>query len=586
MNISLKDFNTGTGYDLECARGDALTIINSGTDARIDSNGLPWTVTKGNYGTYHTLTVESPGYESYYGQDEIWDIIPSLNLGIVNAQIDPIVAYNLAGLSGSVVRDLGSADIGHTPPGYVISAENNPDLNWRYNYYISYNFTATQTGRNVIARTALSEEDPSAYYKTWYAPCIFDYDGGYVFGFVLVYIEGYNKTDKIVIGLDTTITPESFTEPDYDPGQKGFTPTGAYTTRYRPGNGGRGATNKKDPSYAGDSVTQPGAPNESAASAINCGFLTVYKIDQTNLDAIGKNLYGETLLDIIKNISVNPLDFIVSLMIFPCAPASLGASQNIKLGGWQCAAAGGAVLNALGTPAVGSPLTSQFKVIDFGTVEIPENWGSFLDYSQTTIEMYLPFIGSVNIDVSECMGGTINVQYTIDFLTGMCVANVLCSKANYVLPSGKALSYVHAQHAYQGNCAIQIPLSAVNYGSMIGSLINACTQGITNPVGGFMGIAVDAVGGGFRPNVSSKGNIVANAGFCSVLYPYIRITRPITAEPESYQEVMGLPSYINTTLGECEGLCICEGIVLSGLSGATESEINRIKQLCSEGVYV
>ena len=192
----------------------------------------------------------------------------------------------------------------------------------------------------------------------------------------------------------------------------------------------------------------------------------------------------------------------------------------------------------------------------------------------------------MNIDTSECMGGTINVQYTIDFFTGMCVANVLCSKPDFVLPSGKALSYVHAQHAYQGNCAIQIPLSAVNYGSMIGSLINACTQGITNPVNGFIGLATEAVGGGFRPNVSSKGNIVANSGFCSVLYPYVRITRPITAEPYNYQEVMGYPSYINETLGQCEGLCICDDIDLKGVAGATENELNKIRQYCKDGVYI
>ena len=95
-----------------------------------------------------------------------------------------------------------------------------------------------------------------------------------------------------------------------------------------------------------------------------------------------------------------------------------------------------------------------------------------------------------------------------------------------------------------------------------------------------------ALSGGFRPSVTSKGNIVANSGFCSVLYPYIRITRPITAEPESYQEVLGYPSYINTTLGECEGLCVCEDIDIEGIVGATENELSRIKSLCSEGVYI
>ena len=369
---------------------------------------------------------------------------------------------------------------------------------------------------------------------------------------------------------------------DEDPGQKGFRPTGAYTNKDRPGIGGRGSTNKKDPSYAGDTVTQPGAPDETHASAVGCGFINCYKIDTSNLQKVGQCLYGSTLLGLLQSISINPLDFIISLMIFPTNP-SVGSTENIKLGGWLAAAAGGA---ALGFDATGARLSNQFKVVSFGTVNIPENWGSFLDYSQTDIELYLPFIGAVNIDPSECMGGSINVEYTIDFFTGMCVANVLCTRPNFVLPSGKAITNVNAQHAFQGNCAIQIPLSAINYGAMVGSLINACAQGITNPIAGFTGIMSDSVGGGYRPNVSSKGNIVANSGFCSVLYPYVRITRPITAEPESYQEVMGLPSYINTTLGQCDDLCICDEIDLKGVTGATENELNKIRQMCKDGVYV
>ena len=378
-----------------------------------------------------------------------------------------------------------------------------------------------------------------------------------------------------------TVTNSNYIEPDLDPGQKGFKPTGAYTRKERPGNGGRGTTNKKEPDYSSGTISQPGAPDESAASAVNSGFLNVYKMTQAEIDKICSALYSDTLIQAIQNTFVNPLDFIVSLMVFPCAPV-LGSSENLKFGKWLAAATGAF---PLGVDITGTRLSKQFKVVDMGTVAIPENWGNFLDYSQTTLELYLPFIGTVNLDVSECMGGTINVQYTIDFFTGMCVANVLCNKT-ITLPSGKVLGNRPAQHSFQGNCAIQIPLSAENYGSMVGSLINAAAQSITNPVGGFAGIAMDAVGGGFRPNVTSKGNIVANSGFCSILYPYVRITRPITAEPESYQEVMGLPSYINTTLGECSDLCVCDGIDLSGITGATENELNKIRQLCMDGVYV
>ena len=391
---------------------------------------------------------------------------------------------------------------------------------------------------------------------------------------------GYSKT-CIALVMCKYLDGETWGVLDVDPGQTGFVPTGAHTTHQKPGIGGRGTSNKKDPDYASDTVTQPTAPNESAASAIKSGFLKTYRMTQGELDKICSALYSDTLLDVIKTAFVNPLDFIVSLMVFPTDPIVSG-SENLRFGKWIAAAATGGV--NLGIDITGNRLSSEFKVIHFGHVDIPENWGSFLDYSQTSIELYLPFIGSVQIDTSECMGGSIDVDYTIDFFTGMCVANVLCERS-FPLPSGKLIPN-RAQHAYQGNCAIQIPLSAANYGSMIGSLINACTQAISNPVGGFVGMASDAIAGGLRPNISSKGNIVANSGFCSVLYPYVRITRPITAEPDSYQEVLGYPSYINTTLGECEGLCVCEDIDIEGITGATENELTRIKSLCSEGVYI
>ena len=377
-----------------------------------------------------------------------------------------------------------------------------------------------------------------------------------------------------------------FTTDTYDPdaGETGFKPTGAYTTNNFPGQGGRptGSPTKKHPDYSSDTVTQPGAPDESVASVVRSGFLNVYKMSEAELNKICGALYSDTLLNAIKNMFVNPLDFIISLMIFPCTPSVSSTPTNIKFGKWDAALTGA---TSLGVNITGNKLSLGFGHYDFGSVSIPENWGNFLDYSQTNIELYLPFIGSVNIDVSECMGGSISVEYTIDFFTGMCVANVLCTKS-ITLPSGKQLGSRPAQHSFQGNCAIQIPLSAESYGSMVGSLINACTQGISNPVAGFTGIAQDAVAGGMRPNVTSKGNIVANAGFCSVLYPYVRITRPITAEPNSYQEVMGLPSYIDTSLANCTGLCVCDGIDLKGVSGATENELNRIRQMCMDGVYV
>lgn len=367
------------------------------------------------------------------------------------------------------------------------------------------------------------------------------------------------------------------------PGQKSFKPTGTRYKHTKPGIGGRGhgATHKgQTPAYPTDVLTNPGAPDESVASVIGAGLIHPYKIDTANLGNLTTCLYGTTLGGLITNLAIDPLDFIISLNIFPCSP-DVGTSTNVTLGKWVCTDSG---VDSLGGNVVASPLTAQFKTISFGSISVFENWGNFLDYSNTSIELYLPFIGFVDIDPAEVMEGTIAVDYTIDFLTGMCVANVNCNK--YVETPDGYFYPQSSQHAYQGNCAITVPLSQMQYGQMIGSLINAGVQGLRgNALGVGVGVG-EAMASAISPQTTTKGCITANAGFCSVLYPYIRITRPISSEPESYQEVMGYPSYIDSTLGECDDLCICESIDLHTITGATDSELERIRQMCLEGVHV
>lgn len=371
-------------------------------------------------------------------------------------------------------------------------------------------------------------------------------------------------------------------ETESSPGAKGFRPPSARKSKDRPGTGGEPTEPGDRPKYKGDPIDNPGAPNEDVASAIGTGFITAYKMTKANLKTLGQCLWGTTLEGFLSGLFVNPLDFIVSLCVFPCAP-DVGELTPVKLGRWECSTD---PTTGLLFESDGAPLTSQFKVVDFGTITIPENWGSFLDYSLTSLELYLPFIGTVEIDTSECMGGTMKVDYTIDFFTGMCVANVLCTKPNFYLPNGQLIEQAKAQHSYQGNCAIQIPLSRVDYGSMVGNLINAAALSVTNPMAGIASLGSDALGGGLKGNVSSKGNIVANSGFCSILYPYVRLKRPVTSESDSYQDIMGYPSYVNTKLGQCSDLCICEDIDLKTITGATEQELNKIRQLCKDGVYV
>lgn len=579
IHFILRKRNSTTEYQIPLAEGGLVDFLGypSGSATRTEHE-RSWSCNK--YTSAGLITIEL----SSFGSDDTFSIVEFLEqtlpafdipLAYADHDIDEYLEYGTA--YDLIAPDQSNSD---TYPRYFFSTTYQSSVG---------NIDDIYTTQCRLEVQSMSSNDWEAWHghgsaevkKKYCLPLALKNTlGQYIYGVSCIEIKnggGYGYIARAMFQFTSAVTSENFVETDLDPGTKGFIPTSARTNPSNPGVGGRGKNNKKRPGYTGDSVSQPGAPDESHASAIGSGLLRAYMITESNLQNVGKALYSSTLLTAFNNLFVNPLDAIISLMVFPYKP-TVGSSESVKLLNHQC------TLTDLGVEASGSPLTKQFRTHDFGTIEIGEEWGNFLDYSQTSIELYLPFIGIVELDTSECMNGSINVQYTIDFFTGMCVANVLCTKT-VVLPDGMNIPCT-AQHSYQGNCAVQIPLSAVNYGSMVGSLIQSATMGLQNPASGVINGVSDAMTGGWAPRVSTKGSIGANAGFCSVLYPYVRITRPVTAEPESYQDVMGYPSYINTTLGECDDLCVCDDIDLHTITGATPNELARIKQYCQNGVHV
>lgn len=580
-HLTLKNRVNNTTVEIPFATGSLVDFLGMSAGTYEDSAGKSWTVSTGT----------SAGATRRYGH--CYNITGHYTFAQVTRDLEYIGFGSITNI-GIKLENYASSEMSLVPedqtnqyPNIYLWGEalaDSGNQTHRYTNHVSYQLGAGQ----INTMTPQSYEGTNSIDVSAGIILLKNTLEQYIYGVFTVQLSynGFTNTTGVEYNFywSTTLTSESWGEPETDPGDKGFRPTGAGTKKTRPGIGGRpSGGHGKDPEYRSDPITQPGDPDESGASASGSGFLTAYEMTSGNLAGVGACLFGSTLEGKLSGLFVNPLDWLVSLNVFPAKPTA-GGSYPVKLGRYKC-------VNditdpeALGVDAYGAKLTKQFKVFDFGTLSVPENWGNFLDYEGTQIDLYLPFIGTVSIDPAELLGGTINVQYTIDFFTGMCVANVLCTK-NMELPSGQALSNINAQHSYQGNCATQIPLTRVDYGSMIGNLINSCTQAITNPTGALVNMAEGALNGAFRPSVTSKGNIVANSGYCSVLYPYLRITRPITAEPESFQEVVGYPSYINTTLGECDGICVCEDIDLKGITGATESELNKIKQACREGVYV
>lgn len=118
-------------------------------------------------------------------------------------------------------------------------------------------------------------------------------------------------------------------------------------------------------------------------------------------------------------------------------------------------------------------LITKNVTLDCKTITLNEYSGSFLDYdSNTQISLYLPYIGTVQLDPAIVMNKEINIKYNIDLFTGNCVANVFVGD----ITSGGTTPPKSLMYTFNGNCAYEIPTSSINYSELILGAISTAAK--------------------------------------------------------------------------------------------------------------
>lgn len=337
-----------------------------------------------------------------------------------------------------------------------------------------------------------------------------------------------------------------------------------------------------DPDYdnfIGDDIPMPGAPDESVSGVLASGFLNIYKPSDSDLRSFGAALWTnafnvkwsdiDSVSNLILNAVSNPIDFIIGLFMLPVTP-SVGASSGIYLGGIN--------VNTISAPRV----SSQYVTIDFGTIDITELYANYLDYSNSRVSIYLPYVGTADIDVQEITGGSVTLRYIVDVFTGACVANVRCVKTT---PAPWGLAYKNETiHSYSGNMAIQLPISAGSFDTLTQGLINVGLGLGTNTPAIAMTGAKDVVQG-FAGDVTTRGSLSSNTGKLGYQTPYLMFTRPIESRPANLGSLHGYSAGVGGILSQFSGYVVCSDVKLDGVT-ATDSELNEIESILKSGVYV
>ena len=298
-----------------------------------------------------------------------------------------------------------------------------------------------------------------------------------------------------------------------------------------------------------------GTPSSGVSSGSK--LYSVYNPSQANIDALGAYLWTQNVIDMIeKFFSNNPLDAIISLHMVYCTPTT-GSNKNIYLGYLD---------SNVSAPVV----TSQYETIACGDVNVPELYGNALDYDGVSIQAFLPFIGWRPLRTKEVMGKRVRITYKIDVYTGTCLALISIISAN----TDQLL------YSFEGNCSVQIPLTASDRTRLISGLITAGVSAFTgNPAGAVAGIA------SIKQDVDRSGSFSGNAGAMGVKKPYLVITRALSAQASGYNTIYGYPLNKSGVLCNFRGFTRVQAVHVD-IPRATDYEKKLIEDKLKTGIII
>lgn len=317
-----------------------------------------------------------------------------------------------------------------------------------------------------------------------------------------------------------------------------------------------------DPDPTSDPIDFPDLPSGGTLSS---GSVKVFAVSNLHLIAIFQKLWSTSIFDIatFQKLVEAPLDSLISLECVPIIPSTSG-SADVLLGNFD---------TGVDAPVV----NKQYYTLDFGTLAVQKYWGNALDFSPyTKVSIYLPCIGIRDLDVDDVMGKTLHVKYNYDILNGVLTAQIKC---------GQSVLY-----KFPGEVKETIPVTARVKDAMQRFIMGNASLGIAAATGG-AGLAAATIASAVnvamsKTSITRSGSMTGSIGLLDDFVPYIIIHRPKQSLPDNFRGFKGYPSNISAQLGSLQGYTEVEYIHLTGIDGATDTELEEIESLLKSGVII
>lgn len=310
--------------------------------------------------------------------------------------------------------------------------------------------------------------------------------------------------------------------------------------------------------------------NTPPDSAISLSNINIYLLTREQLMAFISDMWDFSWTELTTNMMTgiynNLIDNVQSIRVMPFAPADLGTVEtvdSIKCGWWSHTA----TVRKLGTGTNGPGMNLR----NVGNWEFNEVFGGWADYAPyTSIELYLPYYGTINLDTNLFMGHILKVEYVLDVLAGLITYFLSCDDTCVITVSAKCSADVPVSLSSGIDTASDVLKNEARFVSEAGNL---------RPVGmvtGSTSVATEKC-----LNSCSESGMFFMPNKC-----HVRITRPAYTRASNYASRYGYPCYGSYKLSKLKGFTVVENYKSHYTKGIKKEEEDMIKSIMESGVYL
>ena len=323
--------------------------------------------------------------------------------------------------------------------------------------------------------------------------------------------------------------------------------------------GSDGYTKDDDKGYD-DNKDKDDDDDDTKVLSSGIGVLTsTFHMTKERIVQLGQFLWGSSIFDEFSLINNNPIENIISCKAIPYAIS--GTTQEITLGNVK-------------TGVNGEKISQNFSKQTIGTVAIAEHYKNFLDYAPyTNVIIYLPYIGFKELDTSLVMGKTLKIEYTLDVITGGCLAQIYVGKIRL--------------YEFTGNIGVDIAITASNRAQVESAYISAGVGVVSSAMNGnAIGVADSIIGAATSQyHYSGTGNPSPSCVSSTNRTCYVVIDRPQYQPLNAFNHTRGRMCCLSKTIGSLNGYTVCDkNVDISGIS-ATDEEKEEIVNILSSGFF-